>query len=191
MLTCTLYIFLNLLQVSVLIKPSCFCCVASTKRFYHSKFDFIYSTYPLKLAHSFGVLCFDAIICSCPHGPFGIYVNLRFVHAQGMPGTFSLPPRFNDPDTHHGTCLPGSLTSGFRWSRWREKPSWHSWRMRSPKFYISGMRPMELNGSLLAILINFWAGVPKQDSRLLFDVLLIYNTSNSHLRAMDLIITTY
>ena len=55
------------------------------------------------------------------------------------------------------------------------------------------MRPMEgkLNGSLLAILINFWAGGPKQDSRLLVDVLLIYNTSNSHLTAMELIITTY
>ena len=37
------------------------------------------------------------------------------------------PPRNSDPDMHHGTCvtnvpwcMPGSLTSGFLWSRWRE-----------------------------------------------------------------------
>ena len=44
-----------------------------------------------------------------------------------MLGTFTLPPRINDPDMHHGTCvthvlwcMPGSLTSGFLWSRRRE-----------------------------------------------------------------------
>ena len=49
-------------------------------------------------------------------------------HAPGMPGTFSQPPRVSDPDMHHGTCvthvpwcMPGSLTSGFPWSRWRGK----------------------------------------------------------------------
>ena len=43
-----------------------------------------------------------------------------------MPGTFSPSPRVSDPDMHHGTyvthvpwCMPGSLTSGFFWSRWR------------------------------------------------------------------------
>ena len=45
-----------------------------------------------------------------------------------MPGTFSPPPRFSDPDMHHGTCathvpwcVPGSLTTGFLWSRGRGK----------------------------------------------------------------------
>ena len=45
-----------------------------------------------------------------------------------MPGTFSPPPRVSDPDIHHGTCvthvpwcMPGSLTSGFLWSRRRRK----------------------------------------------------------------------
>ena len=45
-----------------------------------------------------------------------------------MPGTFSPSPRVSDPDMHHGTCvthvpwcMPGSLTSSFLWSRWREK----------------------------------------------------------------------
>ena len=44
------------------------------------------------------------------------------VHAPGMPGTFSPPPRVSYPDMHHGTCvvhvpwcIPGSLTSGFLW----------------------------------------------------------------------------
>ena len=45
-------------------------------------------------------------------------------HALGMPGTFSPPPQVSDPDMHHVTCvthvpwcMPGSLTSGFLWSR--------------------------------------------------------------------------
>ena len=53
------------------------------------------------------------------------YVKLRVTHAPRMPGTFSPPPRVSDPDIHHGTCvthvawcMPGSLTSGFLWSRW-------------------------------------------------------------------------
>ena len=45
-------------------------------------------------------------------------------HAPGMPGTFSSPAQVSDPDMHYGTCvthvpwcMPGSLTSGFLWSR--------------------------------------------------------------------------
>ena len=41
---------------------------------------------------------------------------------------FPPPPRFSDPDMHHGTCvthvswcMPGSLTNGFLWSRWQGK----------------------------------------------------------------------
>ena len=44
-----------------------------------------------------------------------------------MPGTFFPPPQVSYPDIHHGTCIthvpwcmPGSLTSGFLWSWWRE-----------------------------------------------------------------------
>ena len=66
-----------------------------------------------------------------------------------MLGTLSPPPRVSDPDMHHSTCMahvpwcmPGSLTSGFLWSRWREKRSRHSQCMRNPKFYISGKRPI-------------------------------------------------
>ena len=63
--------------------------------------------------------------------------KLRVAHAPGMPVTFS-PRLISDPDMHHGTCvrhvtrcLPGSLTSGFLWSRWRRKCSRHS---RNPQF---------------------------------------------------------
>ena len=49
-------------------------------------------------------------------------------HAPGMPGTFSPPPEASDTDMHHDTCvshvpwcMPGSLTSGFLWSRRRGK----------------------------------------------------------------------
>ena len=83
------------------------------------------------------------------HGPLARYVQLRVAHVLRMSGTFSTPPRINDPDRYYGTCvthvpwcMPGSLTSGFLWSRWRGKCSRHSGRMRNPQFYISGTRPM-------------------------------------------------
>ena len=68
-----------------------------------------------------------------------------------MPGTFSPPPWVSDPDMLHGTCvthvlwcMPGTLTSGFLWSRWRGKRSRHSRRMRNPQFYVSGKKLMRL-----------------------------------------------
>ena len=38
-------------------------------------------------------------------GPLTTYVKLRVMHAPGMPGTFSPPPRVSDPGMHHGTCV--------------------------------------------------------------------------------------
>ena len=74
--------------------------------------------------------------------PFPIFFS-------GMPGTFSPPPWVSDPDMHHGTCmahvpwcLPGSLTSSFLWSRWREKRSRCSQGMRNPQFYVPDKRPI-------------------------------------------------
>ena len=43
--------------------------------------------------------------------------------------------------------MPGSLTSGFLWSRWRGKRSRHSRRMRNPQLYVSGKKPMWLGTS--------------------------------------------
>ena len=67
----------------------------------------------------------------------------------GNAGNVSPPLRVSYPDMHHGTCvmhvlwcMPGSLTSGFLWSRWPGKRSWHSWHMRNPQIYVSGERPM-------------------------------------------------
>ena len=68
----------------------------------------------------------------------------------GNAGERFLPPsRFSDRDMHHGMCMthvpwcmPGSLTRGFLWSRRWGKRSWHSRRMRSPWFYVSGKRLM-------------------------------------------------
>ena len=83
------------------------------------------------------------------NGPLAGYVKLRVAHAPGMPGTFSPPPRFSDPDMHHGTCvthvpwcMPGSLTDVFLWSQWRGKRSRRSRRMRKRQFYVSGKRPI-------------------------------------------------
>ena len=62
------------------------------------------------------------------HRPLARYVKLRAAHAPGMPGTFSTSPWVSDPDMHHGTCvmhgprcMPGTLASGFLWSRWWRK----------------------------------------------------------------------
>ena len=83
------------------------------------------------------------------NGPLDIYIVHRIANAPVMPRTFFPPPRVSDPDMHHGTCvthvpwcMPGSLTSGFLWSRWRAKRSRNSRRMRNPQFCVSGKRPM-------------------------------------------------
>ena len=39
------------------------------------------------------------------YGSLARYEKLRVAHAAGMPGTFSPPPLFSDPDKHHGTCV--------------------------------------------------------------------------------------
>ena len=41
--------------------------------------------------------------------------------------------------------MPGSLTSGFLWIRWRRKRSRHSRCMRNPQFFVSGKRAMALS----------------------------------------------
>ena len=83
------------------------------------------------------------------HGLLARYVILWVAHAPGMSGTFPPPSRLSDSDMHHGTCvthvpwcIPGSLTSGFLWIRWRGERSWHFRCMRNPQFYIYGKRPM-------------------------------------------------
>ena len=90
------------------------------------------------------------------NGTLARCVKFRVAHAPGIPGTFSPPPRVSDPDMHHSTCathvpwcMPGSLASGFPWSRWRGKRSRHSRRMRNPQFYVSGKRPMHLKYHVL------------------------------------------
>ena len=67
------------------------------------------------------------------YGPLTRYAKLRVAHAPGMLGSFSPLPRVSDPNMHQGTCfthvpwcMPGSLTNGFLWSRWRGKRSRHS-----------------------------------------------------------------
>ena len=66
--------------------------------------------------------------------------------------------RVSDSDMYLGTsvthvpwCIPGSLTSGFLWSRWRVKRSRHSRRMRNPEFYVSGKRPIAAERWVLLI----------------------------------------
>ena len=87
----------------------------------------------------------------CRHRPLVRYVKLRVVPAPEMPTVFSPPLWVIDPDMHNGTCdalswcMPGSLTSGFRWSRWRGKHSRHSRCMCNPQFYVSAKRPITMS----------------------------------------------
>ena len=81
------------------------------------------------------------------YGPPARCVKLRVAHAPGM-------PQVSNPDMHHCTCvthvpwcMPGLLTSGLLWSRWRGKCSQRSRRMRNPQFYIPGKRPIEVSRS--------------------------------------------
>ena len=63
---------------------------------------------------------------------------MRVAHAPRMPGSFSSPTRVSVSDIHRGTCMAGSLTSGFLSVWWRGKRPQHSRRMHNPQFYISG-----------------------------------------------------
>ena len=91
----------------------------------------------------------EEVLSNLKDGPLARYVKLGVRMRWGLPGTFSPLPRVSDHDMHHGTCvthvpgcMPGSLTSGFLWSRWRGKRSRHSRRMHNPQFYVSTKRPM-------------------------------------------------
>ena len=113
-----------------------------------------------------------------------------------MPGTFSPPPRVSDPDMHHGMCMthmprcmPGSLTCGFLWSRWRGKRSQHCRRMRNPQFYVSGKRSMQMMRSLVGSrpVIKSWSfdtlqWRPKSPASRLFTQSFIQAQINEHIK---------
>ena len=91
--------------------------------------------------------------------PLTRFVKLQVAYAPGLPGTFSSPPRVSDPDIHHGTCMthvpwcmPGLLSSGFLWCRWRGKRFRHSRRMRNSQFCVSGKRPI----TYFSVAQSFW-----------------------------------
>ena len=99
----------------------------------------------------------------CCHGALARYVKLWVAHAAGMPGTFSPPLRFSDPDMHHGTCMrhvpwcmSGSLTRGFLCSRRQGKCSWHFRRMCNLTFYVSGRRCMAWATMFCDLITSHW-----------------------------------
>ena len=110
----------------------------------------------------FVVICFgwDIFRCAYVHGSWASYQIRKCAGCAraGNAGNIFQPPRVNYPDMHHGTCvthvpwcMPGSLTSGFLWNRWRGKRSWHSRRMRNMQFYVSGKRPIAYTLDLLTL----------------------------------------
>ena len=104
-------------------------------------------------------LCFSVIICMYRLPLPWASCHIRKI-APGMPGTFSPTLHVNDPDMHRGTCMahvlrcmPGSLTSGFRWSRRRGKRSLRSRRMRNQRFYVSGKRPTYASPNIVYFVV--------------------------------------
>ena len=64
---------------------------------------------------------------------------------------------------HHGTCIthvpwcmPGSLPSGFIWSRWRGIRSRHSRSTRNTQFCVSGKRSISYNVYLFSCSVMGW-----------------------------------
>ena len=53
--------------------------------------------------------------------------------------------------------MPGSLTSGFLWSRGQVRRSRHSRRMRNPQFYVSCKRPMACCLSPVQVVSSSWS----------------------------------
>ena len=103
---------------------------------------------------------------SSKHEHLTRYVELRVAHEPGMPRTFSPPLWVTGLDIHHGPCvthgprcMPGSLTSGFLWSRWRGRRSRHSRRMCNPQFYASGKRPLSLVQLDTGAHLYFWSNI--------------------------------
>ena len=98
--------------------------------------------------------------CGGYNGPLTRYGKLRFAHAPGMPGTFSMPQQVSDPDMHQGTCVthvPWCMP-GFPLKSWQGIRSWHSRRMRNPQFYVSGKRPMAMKVTIHRLAVGFvWA----------------------------------
>ena len=81
------------------------------------------------------------------YGPLARYVNLRVAHAPGMPGTYSPPPtskgtascrsRHASRHVHDARAV---MHVGIANPRW---PGKRSRRMRNPRFYVSGKRPID------------------------------------------------
>ena len=76
--------------------------------------------------------------------------NLRIAHAPRMPGTFSPPSTLKESASkrsrhasRHVRHVRVVLPVGIAHPRWWGKRSRHSWRMRSPQFYISCKRPID------------------------------------------------
>ena len=73
--------------------------------------------------------------------------------------------------THVPWCIPGLLTSGFFWSRWRGKRSRHSRRMHDPKFNISGKRPIINHGWSCVIHCQTIVSYTENSKRLCWNML--------------------
>ena len=104
------------------------------------------------------------------------YVKLRIVHAPACRERFPCHRRLVIPTciTARALSMPGSLTSGFFWSRWRGKRSWHSRRMRNPQFYVAGKRSI-----LITLISDFKVlGLHMADFITYFNFVLVKHITN-------------
>ena len=83
------------------------------------------------------------------NGPLARYVQLRVADAPGMPGTFSSPITSNETVSYrsrhasrHVRDARAVMHVGIANPRMRGKRYRHSGRMRNPRFYVFGKRPI-------------------------------------------------
>ena len=103
-----------------------------------SRLNIKMSSYQYRNAFIMGIYIFQLMIWA------GIILFVR-VNTRNTNHAWATIPIF-DCVRHVPWCMPGSLTSGFLRSRWREKRSRHSWRMRNTQFYASVKRPIDYAG---------------------------------------------
>ena len=120
---------------------------------------------PLKWHHDgrYGVSNHLRLDCLFNHSLECRSKKLSKLRVTGLCGDRWIP---RTKGTHVLWCMPGSLTSGFLWSRRPGKCSRHSRRMRNPHFYVTGKRPIWQQTRSCAILSSISVRKTHPKSRL-------------------------
>ena len=146
----TMFLFNNIicsvwevvLSWSIWEKNSCLSYLSPLGHWVHTKLgncgDLFYEQRLTWMSHGWVITSNIYVGCTHPWASCQMHKTVGCACA-GNAGNVAPPPRVNDPDMHHRTCvthvpwyMSGSLNSDFLRSRWRGKRSQHSQRLRNP-----------------------------------------------------------